>query len=292
MAKKECPYCGDHRLKLTYKNQNHPQWEEMQGLQLYSCNTCRSLITYPMPSPDLLSQCYTYHKGGYETKRANAKIKSKQNKWYQDLLRYFKVQFKPGDKIADFGAGEGRLVQEILNLENEVYIDCYDYHTFPETLENSLNPNQKKHLKWISLDFTTAKWDSTNIYDHVFSTAVIEHVPNPEKLVRDMYSLCKPGGNVYVFGPRIDSLIFSLFRTKYIYYLPGEHLTIPSIQGIKRMAQKFPEAQYTVNKIPVTYSVKYMVDSVTRLSWPEPLDFVLRLPTGAFILIIHKPISI
>lgn len=41
-----------------------------------------------------------------------------------------------------------------------------------------------------------------NTYDVVINTQVLEHVPDPQKVIRELYRILKPGGSLYVTAPQ------------------------------------------------------------------------------------------
>jgi SAM-dependent methyltransferase len=86
-------------------------------------------------------------------------------------------QFPPGAAILDVGSGTRRLRADVVNVE----IDLFDH---VDVVANGSR-----------LPF------AADTFDLVISQAVLEHVPHPNEVVRDMARVLRPGGQIYVEIP-------------------------------------------------------------------------------------------
>lgn len=285
----ECPYCGG-RCGILYRAQTHPLWVEMNNIDLYKCDSCDSVTTFPMPAPETLASCYSKHYvDGWPKGKWKAKKGSQQDIWYQDILKNFQIASCSKRKIADVGAGEGLLSRLLLSASADALIDCYDFHPMPEALKTILGEKDKnKRLVWNETDVSKCDWMPRDKYDIVFCIGLIEHVANPSQLVENLLMMCKKGGSVCIIGPTVDSLAYKIFRRRWVYMFPGEHLTLPSLKGLDLMLKKLHCSHAHLKRINVTYSLKYIIDAILKISTPKFLDVVLRLPTGAFSMKIRK----
>ena len=260
----------------------------MHAIDMYKCSSCQSLTTFPMPSEELLAQCYSALLFGYPSDVSRAKRNSRQGVWYDDILDIFDVRVIDGEIIADVGAGEGLLVEALSHRSKlGVQIDCYDYHSVPPRVR-SLQESSRGLVNWIQSDLSLPDWAPQNQYVKVFCISVIEHVREPRKLVADLLRMCRPGGNVYVIGPCTDSLFHRLLKSRWPYIIPGEHLTIPSLEGIALLLKSLEYTNMELRKINVSYSVKYVLDALLKMNTPVFLDVILRLPLGVFAATITK----
>jgi len=285
----KCLYCECDKLVLQYKQKKHPVWVEMNNIDIYACQQCGSLITYPMPDPSLLAFCYSkYAFGGYPAEKSKAKKGTQQNHWYKDILKEVQFSNKSHGDVADVGSGEGWLTHELLSSEAECEVYCFDHHAMPANLSELLSPSMLDRLYWKQVELNNDVWGSLGEYDHVFCVSVIEHVENPKELVHGLYKICKPGGKIYILGPDAGSFAYRFSGSKWVYMIPGEHLTVPTVKGLENLVSKMPYAKCHLREINVTYSLKYIFDALTGYTLPAYLDVILRLPVGAFLLEITK----
>jgi hypothetical protein len=108
-----------------------------------------------------------------------------------------------------------------------------------------------------------------------------------------MMSMVKPGGVLYFNCPRADCNAFRLMGRKWPYYLPGEHITIPSMRGLEILAQEtFSKKglRYSIKTDPVTmpYPLGYYAGYFLGTKKKLPFDFDLYIPTGLLECVIHR----
>jgi hypothetical protein len=281
----KCSYCGG-LCCLKHKDMHHPVWKEMVHIDMYECTICKSLTTYPMPSIEHLSFCYDkYSFNGFPDHKLKAKESSSQHLWYSEILKLFDFHPPGHVRIADVGAGEGLLEEALLKFSS-YDLNCFDYHQMPTRIK-ALNEAGAK-IGWHSVDLSTQDWMPRQNYDYVFCISVIEHVIDPVKLVNDLLSMAVNGGKIYLIGPCIDTLYYKLLRQKWVYIIPGEHLSIPSIKGLELLTKGITQQKHRARIIKVSYSLKYVLDGFFRINVPSFLDVVFKFPVGAFALEISK----
>lgn len=282
-----CLYCASHAQKLWGKGLNHPVWKEMTGIDLYRCDECKSLSTFPMPTPEFLGECYSkYSFGGYPEHKAKAKAKSSQNIWYEHILDLFKVGEMKGERVADIGAGEGLLAESILRRSNGGIekLTCVDYHALPES-KRALAENGK--LEWLQKDLSK-EWDLKGRFDRIFCIAVLEHVIEPELLIRNLVESVKVGGKVHLLAPVADSTLFKFMGKKWPYHIPGEHLSIPSLEGVRKLCERAGAEIRVIKKSRITYSTNYILGSLFGFTLPSSFDLAWKLPIGIFSMTLEK----
>jgi SAM-dependent methyltransferase len=234
-----------------------------------------------MPDADHLGRCYAkYSFGGYPEHKAKAKKKSSQNVWYEHLLDIFNVGKMSGELVADIVAGEGFLAASILNRSScsVEKLTCVDYHELPSGKENLLDGGK---LEWLQRDLSM-DWGLGNSFDRIFCIAVLEHVIDPSKLVKSLVASVKSGGKIHLLAPAADSFFSALLGDKWPYHIPGEHLSIPSLEGVRRLVSAEAVEVVDLKMSPITYSTNYILRSLFGFGLPRALDIVWRLPVGVF----------
>lgn len=128
--------------------------------------------------------------------------------WAWHSLRFLNVAklIEPtGGKILDIGCADGVFTKVVLdksNAENVIGIDV---------LEESIDWAKKHWRKEKRMEFEVADGHKLNFKSSSFDTAtaleVLEHVAEPEKVLREIYRILKPGGYAVFLVPS-DSLLF------------------------------------------------------------------------------------
>jgi len=107
-----------------------------------------------------------------------------------------------------------------------------DFHEHAEQLAGV------SKLRWIAADLNEDMPASLGKADLVFAITVFEHMASPVHFIRSSLDLLKPGGVLYFNCPRSDANAFRIMGTKWPYYLPGEHITVPSISGLEQLMRR------------------------------------------------------
>lgn len=122
------------------------------------------------------------------------------NNYFKDKLNWMfkQVPSLSGKKVLDIGCGPGELVRVI----KTVYEDC-------DITGLDISPEMIKYaeMKSISLNLYGIKYilgDShslpfqDNSFDYLFNTISFHHYENPEKAIKEMNRILKPGGTLYL----------------------------------------------------------------------------------------------
>jgi 2-polyprenyl-3-methyl-5-hydroxy-6-metoxy-1,4-benzoquinol methylase len=79
-----------------------------------------------------------------------------------------------------------------------------------------------------------------SMFDLITMRGVIEHVPDPVKVIRKCSSLLKPGGYFYITAtPNGASFVADLFREQWVLFDPIAHIWHFSPETLARIAKRF-----------------------------------------------------
>lgn len=176
-----------------------------------------------------------------------------------------RVALQPGNRLLDAGCGRGEFLQG--------FIECgaKGYGTDISTSAGSRCPNavfKQSDLEKDGLPF------KDNYFDFVFSKSVIEHFHFPERLIKEIHRVLKPGGIVVTMCPDWETNFKTYFedythRTPFM--LSSLH-DIHEIHGFKNIhTEKFLQ-------LPVLWG---------PMKFLKPLAFATRVLPVAFL----KPYS-
>ena len=205
-----------------------------------------------------------------------------------DLIKLTKKHnFNSDFTWLDVGSGAGEIASRLSKLALASYGTCIDLHPAPKGVNSS-------RILWLQDDINTNF--SKNIkkkFKLVYASAVLEHVLDPEIFLTNCLNLLDSGGILYFFCPDFSSLASKVMREKWPYYLPGEHITLPTKSSIRICLgniSKSNEIIFSVTNKRVSYSVQYMLFlfNLQRLMKFFPLNFSIKFPTGALEAVILK----
>lgn len=246
-----CLYCGND-AQLYEKNAHHPYASEHGPFQIYVCRSCSSLLTYPVPSGSVLNALYRSFDKGMHSKVRELRTKYPLHAWFRQCIRHMMKGAGFARKEfswIDVGAGEGEMCKRMVETFPVSKGMGVDFHGRPGALDKT------NGLGWMAADLNEDLPVELGTVDLIFAITVFEHMANPVHFIRSSLDLLKPGGVLYFNCPRADANAFRIMRKKWPYYLPGEHITIPSITGLEQLMrrecdQKFGNG-YTLKIAPV-----------------------------------------
>lgn len=112
-------------------------------------------------------------------------------------------------KLIDIGTGSGYIAIEMAKLG----IDIIACDLTPEALDNI--KNYKKKLKLQNITLINCKAEEIplkdNSVDYLVANAVLEHIPDEEKVIAEWKRILKPGGKMMITVPLSYKFIFPLF---------------------------------------------------------------------------------
>ena len=141
---------------------------------------------------------------------------------YPDQLAEYMVKrygLKKNEKLLDLGCGRGEYLKGFIHCG----IDAYGVDQ--STIGISLCPNVE--IKQSDLENSPLPYDD-NYFDIIFSKSVLEHFYYPERIVKEMYRVVKPGGILVSMVPDWESV----YKTFYVDYTHRTPFTMTSLKDI------------------------------------------------------------
>jgi SAM-dependent methyltransferase len=212
MSDIKCPICNSANIKVSLKLES-----PLGGLwDTYECENCAVQFIYPIPSPEELNQFYDqlYQGGGIE----RTKLLSDPSAWRSYWRRQWKIirsliDNKVSGRVLDIGCGGGHFLDNAgpgwekygieLSEEARKVAASKGIKAFA-TLEDAIFPDE--------------------FFDVVTMFAVIEHLPNPKEVVKELTKVLKPRGLFVIMTGDVRSLKAKMKGKKWHMYRPPEHL--------------------------------------------------------------------
>ncbi len=262
-----CCFCAGNLFDIISSNANHKVKKDHGPFSIYKCLGCDSLITYPLPSAQQLEDLYHSFEGGIEPRLRQMRSKTPLTQWYTDCINnarhYNNEAFERTNfKWMDVGAGAGELSEILSQKFTSSEGVAVDFSEEPDQFK------VQKLFKWYKRDLNGPNWIDTlpeRKFDVIFALAVLEHVLSPDKFLQQLINSLSKGGILYVLTPDFASPLSRMLGTRWPYYLPGEHLHIPTIRGLSKWFQKIQQESNNAYKARVeTAQIHYPIQYILR----------------------------
>lgn len=221
-----CPACKSNKSRFKFSKNR---------FDYVQCDDCGSLYCSPRPSNEELDHFYkdaessifwakVFFPAVAESRR-NMLFKKKATQ-IRDL--FSRESFAGPSSICDVGAGYGIFLEELGKAFPTAKLHAVEPgHELAEECRkrgiNTLEAFVEKALAW------------NGRFDFVMSSEVIEHLFSPEKFVKSLYDLTKPGGHAIVTGLGCEGFDILLLQDRAKSISPPHHLNFLSIKGFESL---------------------------------------------------------
>lgn len=154
------------------------------------CKSCGCVFRERFPDPEELDEIY---RQAYEEENIAAETTNQESGNYalRSFADYLTAQvIKPGDRVLDYGAGSGGLVDELRNRG----WDC-DGFEFAQTAREYCRATRGYSLKSDLLEVPDGYYQAVTMIE------VIEHLTDLPGSLREIYRVLAPGGRLFITTP-------------------------------------------------------------------------------------------
>jgi SAM-dependent methyltransferase len=247
------------------------------------CASCGAWFVWPAPTLASIQAHYQASTAGMPRQLREWRSGTVQNRWYEALAGRIARRSRDFRTIVDVGAGAMELSCALAQEFENARIESWDL------FEDGMPPVPAKFAERLSAHRADVNRPDEalhhRLFDLVVCVAVIEHVIDPSALLQLLRSITAPGGVLYVVGPEVTSPGHRVLRARWPYYAPDDHLTLPSLESIRRTMVP-AGGSCELRRINVKYSLRYLLRFLRfPLRLPAAMDLMLPVPAGAFELI-------
>lgn len=218
------------------RGQRHPRAPTLPPVDIHQCGACGSMVTWPVPQASTLRALYASFDQGIDPRLRALRAALPTRSWYQRAaLRAARLAGRSRDDAftwIDLGAGGGELGAALNVAFPNARGTSVDWGDAPAVARDA------RHL-WRACDLGVA-FDETLSppADVVTALSVWEHVRDPAAFVAHAAALVKPGGVLYLVCPDYGSLARRALGRWWPYWIPGEHLHVPTLRGARACLAK------------------------------------------------------
>lgn len=277
-----CPYCDSNNSKCKFSNVEDWYFNSTSGKWNYwKCLACEALYLNPRPKIDHISKAYkSYYTHG---KNSSSKIKLKNiikneflsQKFDVDLLprlfnmkipslfvnlagHYITIPFgfrelvtlKPG-KLLDIGCGNGGMLHYAKQLGWSA--------TGVEFDPKAVLAARSQGLDIIEGDYKILE-SSTETYDCIICSHVLEHVHSPLNLLAILTKSLSTNGTLLLSCPNANSKVLDVFGDSWRGIEAPRHIAIPSLTWVEKYfkSKNMHAARYAYSKNE-TFNASFMI---------------------------------
>lgn len=133
--------------------------------------------------------------------------------WYQFVLKSLDFETDINEKdILEIGCGRGGFASYLAGKSSaETKITASDFSDF--AIDQARQRFSDVKIEWRKEDIQKLSFKN-NLFDTIISCETIEHVPEPQQAILELYRVLKPGGRLFLTCPNYFNLfgIWCLYR--------------------------------------------------------------------------------
>lgn len=233
-----CEICKSKKISFLYSLRDRLYNIDTTSFNLFTCKNCDLVFISPKPSQKELSKYYpeNYISKTPKKDKRNGMINLLYNTYFAKQGKlYFKIIFLPvkhllrtlpkEGKILDVGCGAGKFLEYCKGNGLEVYgVDPF--------IEKDIKELNIKKINLIEAKFPN------DYFDYVTLNNVIEHVQNPEEIIKECKRILKDNGRIIMNYPSTDSFHYKYFGKDWISMDTPRHLFLFSNYSLKLILKR------------------------------------------------------
>lgn len=216
-----CPACHKSQAKRL---------GEKNGFLMYVCQNCRSIYSSNLPAFEESENYDEYYTKG------NLKVPEFILKRLDEIIEDFRPYFTSG-RLLDIGFGAATLLQVAAGK---------GWQTFgAEVSKPAIEHARRLGFEVFHGELQQANYPE-NHFDVITASEIIEHCPQPEILLDEVFRILRPGGLFWATTPSAKGLSYQLTGLDWTTISPPEHLQLFSKKGVCRMLKKSGFSHFNV----------------------------------------------
>jgi SAM-dependent methyltransferase len=280
----ECPICGNKKYTKYISGKDFVNNID-ENFTYVKCNNCSLIYQNPRMTPQSLAE--RLYNGKYRSQNKGNEISRESTcsrtfkiyaKLFFKLNRFPEIQKK--GKVLDIGCGGCTE----LNSYKQAGWECFGIDPDPDVK----NIGKKYGLNICIGELKEAKYHE-NFFDLIIMKHSLEHIPNPNEILEEVYRVLKSDGVLYIEVPNGESFEIKIFKN-FWHQLHFGHLYLYSPKTLAKLLIKnqFHVIRVAHNPQPVSFSRSlsfYTHDRVTPLNkYIIPMIF----PLSSFAALLRR----
>lgn len=254
--------------------------------RMVRCNNCGLVRSDPIVPPDILSQLYSKSTFEYDEEVDNLKLCYGR---YLNRLAQYDVK---KDALLEIGCGNGFFLDEAVK---QGYINVRGVEPSLDAVDRA-NP-QIRPL--IVCNIMQSGLFNSEQFDVICMFQVLDHIPDPKKLLAECFRLLRPGGLVLCINHNIEAISARILGERSP-IIDIEHTYLYSPKTLSRLfsgsgfnilnigyALNVYSPHYIARLLPLPKLIKESVLKILKTGWIRNLR--MTVPLGNICLVAQKP---
>lgn len=298
MFKRNCAICGPNAPRKVLYRQNFKRSQLDERIfsarrlpdrlhyQTLKCLKCGLIFSSPVLGEDKIYELYKESRFTYAKRTRD--LTETYGYWLHELDHYGAKK----SRLLEIGCGNGFF---LLEARRQGYKEVFGVEPSIEAVN--------KAPRWVKANIKSDVFKNTlfpkNYFDVVCFFQTFDHIPEPNKFLKDCFAVLKPGGLILAFNHNAESIPARLFGEKFP-IIDVEHTYLYSPKTMRKIFQKngfrVLNAQPASNIYPIEYllfmfpfprKVKKLLIKIVKQAGLAKIR--LRLKIGNMALIAQKP---
>lgn len=225
--KPKCQICSSDQTVFLMKKEQWP---------LYQCQGCGLIFVFPLPSDQYLREEVYSTKSGYQRKKSSNRFKNKPTPRFERFLNFIEKDGN-GRKILDVGCSSG----EFLYFAQKKGYQVWGVEVNEKTAHMAINDGLNVFIG----SLREAAFENI-FFDYILIGDVLEHVPDPSKLLAECTRILKKGGKIIISTPNVDCFwsqatlwLYKVFKIPWSSADPPGHLFYFSSDNLDLLMKNF-----------------------------------------------------
>tara|TARA_Y100000590_G_scaffold165151_1_gene189161 strand:+ start:2693 stop:3580 length:888 start_codon:yes stop_codon:yes gene_type:complete len=277
MLKKICPICDtdvhskkvyDENLPSKIEKINYSGRKKPDGYhyEMVRCKNCSLLYASSIYEENMTDKLYEESDFPYSEELNGLK------KTYGSCLKYSENLISKKDNFLEIGCGNGFLLEEAINQGWKNV----------EGVEPSIKAIEQAHTnikkKIVNTTFKPNMFKKNN-YDLVFFAMILEHVPNVNDFLSEIFNILNPGGVVIGICHDERHFLSKIFKNKHP-IINDEHNYVFGKKTLKEIFLKNKFKNLKINDLKNYYSLDYWFNMAPV---PQIIKKPLKLISKSFV---------
>jgi SAM-dependent methyltransferase len=229
----KCDLCGINEFKLLLKTRDY-RFGRKKKYSVVKCNKCGLIYLNPRPTKKIL---YSQYKKNYSPGDRNSLKTFLKNKsywkeklrpyWYRYIGFYSVFDLNEKGTFLDIGCASG----DTLEFARKKGLDVYGVELNPRFVQICKDKKLNVYCGFVEDVIFPA-----NMFDVIWMSQVLEHLPSPKSTLKEMKRILKPEGKIYIFCPNARSYLLKIFGKYWNGWFVPYHLYTFTEETIRLLA--------------------------------------------------------
>ncbi|MDQ3472435.1 MAG: class I SAM-dependent methyltransferase [Acidobacteriota bacterium] len=189
---------------------------------MLACRECKTLFTSVLPDAAGAADYDSYYC------EDNLTVPNFINQRLDEIISGF-ARYRKNERFLDVGFGAGTLLDAARRAGWKV--------SGVEVARGAVEHARGMGFELFCGTLQDARFPDDH-FDVVTASEVLEHVPDPRDVLREIARVLRPGGLLWLTTPHARSVSAHLLRLEWSIVSPPEHLQIFSVAGLKKMLRE------------------------------------------------------